>query len=410
MSPEPFDLNLRHLRALPAIMRHGSINAAAEEVSLSQPALTQGLAKLERQLGTTLFVRRFDGMAATDAGRTVARRVRSALAHLRTASRPMTGDGARGFARPDHLMTATQLRAFLGLANVGSFLGAAQATGISQPAIHRAVRDLEQLSATPLLERRGRGVALTAAGRRLARGARLAETEIAAAIAEAAPTGTMTGRLAVGAMPLCRARLLPMAIARFAEEAPDVRVEVLEGSWRELIEPLRDGRIDLTIGALRDPTPADLDQLPLFDDHLVVIARAGHPLSREPAPDARGLASFPWIVARSGTPLRRHWHRLFDGGTLPRAPIECGSVMTIRGILCESDFLTLLSPDQVALEVEGGVLAAIGGPVPASRRTIGVTTRRDSRPTLLQARFVQLLRDVAESLQDSGNPIAGQPI
>ena len=68
MSPEPFDLNLRHLRALPAIMRHGSINAAAEEVSLSQPALTQGLAKLERQLGTTLFVRRFDGMAATDAG------------------------------------------------------------------------------------------------------------------------------------------------------------------------------------------------------------------------------------------------------------------------------------------------------------------------------------------------------
>ena len=50
MSTDPFDLNLRHLRALLAIREHGGITAAADAVSLSQPALTQGLAKLEHSL------------------------------------------------------------------------------------------------------------------------------------------------------------------------------------------------------------------------------------------------------------------------------------------------------------------------------------------------------------------------
>lgn len=51
MPTHPFDLNLRHLRALIAITEQGSISGAADQVSLSQPALTQGLAKLEDQFG-----------------------------------------------------------------------------------------------------------------------------------------------------------------------------------------------------------------------------------------------------------------------------------------------------------------------------------------------------------------------
>ncbi|WP_432787895.1 helix-turn-helix domain-containing protein [Novosphingobium rhizosphaerae] len=61
MAADPFELNLRHLRALLAIAEKGSITAAAESVSLSQPALTQGLAKLERQFGYSMFERRAGG-------------------------------------------------------------------------------------------------------------------------------------------------------------------------------------------------------------------------------------------------------------------------------------------------------------------------------------------------------------
>lgn len=387
MPVQPFDLNLRHLRAIHAIASRGSMSAAAEAVSLSQPALTQGIAKLERQLGVTLFERRVDGMIPTEAGSIFAERVGAAMAHLNAASRR---SAARGFARPELLMTATQLGAFLALADAGSFVGAAQATGLSQPALHRAVRDLEQLGAHPLVDRRGRGVALSEAGRRLARGVRLAAAELAAAVAETTSDGAEGGRIVIGAMPLCRALLLPTALARFVKGGTIATIDVVEGSWRELVEPLRDGAIDLMIGALREDSLPDLVQTPLLVDRLAVVARTGHPLSGAPA-ELDALARFPWIVSGKGTPLREHWERLFTGRPLPPVPIECGSVMTIRGVLQDSDFLTLLSPDQVALEISAGILTRIDAPLEEAVRTIGVTTRAGWRPTVAQRRFLALL-------------------
>jgi len=393
MKLEPFDLNPRHLRALSAIIGRGSMSAAAEAVGLSQPALTQGIAKIEQRLGTPLFERHAGGMSPTAEGRLLADRSDAAIGHIGQAVR----GGGRGFARPELLMTGTQLRAFLALADAGGFARAAEATGLSQPALHRAAREIEQICGYPLIERRGRGVALTAAGIRLARGVRLARGELAAAIAEIEGNAVAQGgSLTIGAMPLSRALILPRAIARFTREYPRMRIDVVEGSWRELIDPLLDGVLDLTIGALREHSPRGATQVPLLVDQLVVIARAGHPLAREAAPTLAQLADYPWIVGQAGTPLRGHWEALFAGHSLPPAPIECGSVMVIREVLRESDFLTLLSPDQVALEAATGVLTTIGPLLPQSSRTIGITLRESWRPTAAQARFLELLRAVSE--------------
>jgi LysR family transcriptional regulator, regulator for genes of the gallate degradation pathway len=392
--PDPFSLNLRHLRALSAIATGGSVRAAADAIGLSQPALTQGLAKLERQIGATLFERRPDGMVPTAAGRVLGERGRAAVARLATALREAGTGGTRGFARAEWLATATQLRAFLALADAGSFVGAAGATGLSQPALHRAVRDLEQVTGLALVERRGRGVAFTAAGRRLARGARLTRSEIAAGLAEIAPDEGGS-ELLVGAMPLCRAVLLPTAITAFLADAPRTRIDVAEGSWRELVEPLRDGALDLLIGALRDPCPPDLAQELLFVDRLVVVGRAGHPLADDPAPARAALAGYPWIVGRAESPLRAHWEALFAGDARPSAPVECGSVMTTRGLLLRSDCLTLLSPEQVGMEIANGTLVTIGPPLVGHERPIGLTTRADWRPATLHRTFVGHLRAAA---------------
>ncbi len=393
MTMSPFDLNLRHLRAIPLIARRGSMSAAADAATLSQPALTQGLAKIERQLGLPLFDRRPDGMTATPSGHAFVERIDAAFDHLAVGARAFAR-GTRGFARPEALMTATQLRAFLAVADAGSFADAGRATGWSQPALHRAVRDLEHLGALPLVERRGRGVALTRAGRALARGIRLAAGELAAGIAETRPDASLSGRLAIGAMPLSRALLLPTAIAALVREAPGAAIEVVEGSWRELVEPLRDGVIDIMVGALRPEVPHGLAQAPLFEDRLVVVARAGHPLAHvgDPTPDQ--LAGFPWIIGAAESPLRAHWEALFAGMAV-RAPIACGSVMTIRGILADSDCLTLLSPDQIAMEVATGVLTTIGAPRREMTRLIGITTRAGTRPTRLLSRCIELLGDAS---------------
>lgn len=393
MSLAAFDLNLRHLRALASICARGSMSAAAEAVSLSQPALTLGLAKLEKQLGVALFQRRPNGMTATPEGEIFAARTEAAFAQLTKA---MRGNG-RSFARPEHLMTATQLRAFLALADSDGFVGAARLTGLSQPALHRAIRDLEQLCGIPLVERRGRGVMLTPAGMRLARGVRLAAAEIAAAIMETrTDTAAAGGRITIGSMPLSRAFILPRAIAAFTQRHPATQIDVVEGSWRELVDPLRDGILDIMIGALRSEPPLELVQTPLMVDRLVVVARAGHPMTRIDAPDFRAMANYPWIIGQQGTPLRAQWEALFDGAPLPPAPIECGSVMVIREILHQSNFLTLLSADQVQLEIDAKVLAVVGPELPNTERMLGVTAREGWRPTGVQQQFLDILADTAD--------------
>jgi LysR family transcriptional regulator, regulator for genes of the gallate degradation pathway len=372
-----WSLNLRHLRALASIARLGSITAAAEAINLTQPAITQALGKLELQLGQSLFERRPDGMRATDAALLLAPRIDRALAHIASSR-----------------VTMTQMRALIMLADSGSYSGASATIGLAQPSLHRAIADLSQALKRELVERRGKGIALTEQGRRTVRTFRLARAELDAGLSEVASLqGREIGRIAIGAMPLSRARLLPAAVTAFHRQHPDIRISIVEGSFQELIEPLRDGELDLIIGAMRDPSPGeDVVQRPLFDDRPIVLGRIGHPLAKR-TPSIAEMANYPWTVPAAGTPLRVQLAKMFtDVGVPPvDVPIECGSVITIRQILLDSDFLTLLSRDQVAVELEAGWLTKIADTPPGLTRTIGTTTRTGWRPTAMQQAFVATL-------------------
>lgn len=368
-------LNLRHLRAFVETVRLGRISAAADAIHVSQPALTQGLAKLEAQLGLRLFDRQPGGMAASEGARLFAARVEKALGHVNSSR-----------------VTMTQLQALIALATHGSYAEASAAAGTSQPALHRAVQDLTIALGKRLVERRGRGVMLTEAGRRAVRGFRLARAELLAGLSELeALRGREVGRIAIGAMPLSRARLLPAAVAAFHQRHPDVEIVIVEGAHADLIEPLRDGELDVMIGALRTPAPGDdVVQMPIFDDHPVIIGRKAHPLQ---APTIAELAAFPWIISAPSTPLRAQWQRMFSEAQMaaPHVPIECGSVITIREILLTGDYLTMLSADQVRVELEAGWLRLICDTPAGLVRTIGITTRAGWTATRLQQAFIATL-------------------
>lgn len=383
---DPHAFNLRHLRAVIAIAEGGNIGAAVRGVNLTQPAITQGIAKLEDQIGLRLFERQTSGMTPTAAAGILVPRAAVALRLI--ASRHAT---------------AAQIRAFLALAQAGSYAGAATSTGLSEASLHRAVADLSLGVGQRLVERRGRSVALTARGAAIARNLRLATAELRSALEELAGLrGRETGRLVIGAMPLSRARLLPHAVVAFHAAHPQVEITIVEGSHAELVNPLRDGEIDMMVGALRPrgATGDDISQRPLFDDRPVILGRADHPLAATAgAIDPARLADYPWVVSAPGTPLHSQWRAMFEGAGIapPRVGIACGSVMMARQMLVESDFLTLLSPDQVSVEIEAGWLIRIADAPGDISRTIGVITRADWRPTPLQARFLtQLDRGATE--------------
>lgn len=376
--------NIRHFAALAATVRHGSLSRAARAVNLSQPALTQAITGLEASLGVTLFERGPQGMSPTEPARLLAPRAEAAIAHV-------------GSPR----VTGTQVRAFLAVVRAGSYGAAAEATGISAASLHRAVADLSVALGQRLLDRRGRSLALTPAGERRARGFGLAMAELRAGLSEvAAWQGKAGGRIVVGAMPLSRARWLPEVIARFTQAHPQIDIAVHEGSHTELVGPLRDGDIDLMLGALRGGAKAeDLDQVAVFEDRPALVMRAGHPLLATGTDVAQAMFAYPWLMPGRDTPLRHYWEDMVRalGREVPRVGIECGSVMMIRQLLLSGDALTLLSPDQVSVELDAGVLAALPTPVPVTR-TIGIATRAGWRPTAAQAAFLALLDEVGREL------------
>lgn len=384
---EIWQFNLRHLKAVAKIVELGTVNAAASAVNLSQPAITQALGRLEKQVGLPLFERRFDGMVPTDAARLLAPRIDAAMEHLNSPH-----------------VTMSRLRALLALADSGSYAGASQASGLSLPSIHRAVADLSTAMRRKLVERRGKIVALTDAGYGVVQAFRLARIELETGLSELeALKGRETRRIAVGAMPLSRAKVLPGAVTRFMRRHPRVRLQIAEGSRAELLEPLRQGALDLMIGALRDPLlEEDLVQTPLFEDTPAVYARADHPLVGT-SPGPAELAAYPWVVPQLGAPLRDSFERYFAraGVVVPVVPIESGSVMMVRQLLMDSDFLTMLSPDQVVVELEAGWLVQLSGLPAGLGRTIGMSWRASWRPTAVQRDFIESLLAVSETMPGS---------
>lgn len=373
--------NIRHLAAFSATVDHGSITRAAESVYLTQPALTQAIAGLERELDCRLFEREPSGMRPTEPALLLAPRAKSAIERI-------------GSPR----VTATQIRAFLSLARAGSYSSAAELTGLSPASLHRAVADLSLALDERLVERRGRHLTLTRKGLIRARNFGLAIADLRSGFAEVSVwMGKAGGRIVIGAMPLSRARWLPCAILRFKVQYPGIDLAVIEGSHTELAHPLRDGEVDFLLGAVRQGEDLDdLQQEPVFEDRPKIILRARHPLTKSTRLAAADLAAYPWIMPAVQTPLRRHWEHMLEraGCTPPSVSIECGSVLTIREILLETDMLTLLSADQLSVEIKAGLLKAMEPPSPVTR-TIGITTRRDWHPTAAQRAMLATLREVA---------------
>lgn len=374
-------INLRHLRAFVKTYDLGTLLAAAKSVNITQPALTQGLSRLEDALGAKLFLRQSDGMKPTAAAKLLYPRALATLELVKS-----------------NRVTQAQLRAFLALVKEGSYAEASTATGHAKASLHRAVSDLEIALDLSLVTRRGRGIELTPNGRLHARKFSLARAELAAAGDEiSALKGVDRGRIAIGAMPLCRARVLPSTIVRFRSHHPRSQIFVAEGSHVELLEPLRHGDLDVLIGALREPPPGpDVIQTPLFVDHPVILAREGHPIhTRRDKTDLNALSEYEWCIPQSGVPLRERWEAMFHASDLkpPKVGVECGSVIAIRQILMGTDCLTILSPDQVAVELEAGWLKKVTEAPSGMTRTIGITHREGWRPTALQSAFIEALTD-----------------
>ena len=398
--------NLRHLRAFTEVADSKSISAASKKIYLSQPAITQAINKLEELVRSPLFTRSSNGMFPTEAGELFLVRVERCLNLLEAGTRESLRLGLRkGGKLPasvEHLISTTQLRALIAVADARNFTLAAQKIGISQPSLHRAARELENLLQISLFEKTSQGIGLSRAAQVLAQTAKLCFAEIKQGFEEVdALHGWDSGSITVGSMPLARTYLLPCSINELTRVHPDTRISVVEGPYEDLLNHLRHGEIDMLIGALRDPLPTDdIVQTELFATPLAIVARCGHPLSDKKSISINELAKYPWVVPRPGTPTREHFESMFKeaGVPVPANLNESSSLILVRGLLLDSDRLTIISAHQILHEERMGLLEALPVEMGHTRRPIGLTTRRDWKPTKTQQLFIDLLKSKAEAM------------
>lgn len=395
------DINLRHFFALSDIADAGAIRTAADRVFMSQPALTQALRKLESRAGTALFERAGFGVTETPAGKILVHRAGRAIALMLDAERDIRARYSPTMTTSPLFrhVTSSQLRALIAIVETGGYSTAARRLGLAQPTVHRAAKELEKIVGADLFLPASRGVEPSEAARRLARSAQLVFVEVRQGFEEVDEIrGSTASRIAVGCLPLARSEFLPTALTQLLEGFPDAHVSILDGPYVEQLQALRNGQIDWLIGALRDPAPAkDVRQERLFDQPLAVVVRPEHPLLRSGAPGISELAKLEWVAPRSLTPTREFFDLFFSRsrGSVPTRVIECSSLVATRGLLRQSNRAALLSPLQVREDVEAGELAILVDAIPGSSRSIGLTIRENWEPTMVQAEFVRIVRDLA---------------
>lgn len=292
-----------------------------------------------------------------------------------------------------------QMRYLAAIGRHGTFVSAAKALRISQPALSLSIQRLEDITKTPLVTRGRKGADLTEAGQLLARRSEEVDVTIASVLTEIALlTRGISGRLRVGGTPLSTSSIIPAATARVLEQSQDVAIEIVEAVDEDLLEHLEMGRLDLVICA-SVPTASDrvFDFTPLFEAKTVLAMRKGHALADRDSVSLDLLADALWAMPPAGGTFRRQIEALFTtaGQRFPERTVQAASVATLIRIVRMSDAISLLSAQLIADELRQGSLRFVEISHSLAPRVFGLYRCKGRRLSKLGTHFEALVTDIA---------------
>lgn len=301
---------------------------------------------------------------------------------------------------------------FLAVAAEGSMRAAAKKLGLTQPALTKAMRRLEDEAGVSLFDRRSRGVSLTVYGQcflRHARNIRAGMTDADCEI-QALKNGT-SGLARIGAGPSWQTRVLPEAIARFRASRPDVQIRILGGTDDVLKAELRAGALDLVVAAMPEGAEApDLEGRPLLADEYRVIADQGHPLHQAPAATMADLLDYPWILPNPQTFLVRRLEVMMraHGLTPPRPMVETDIIDLKLELMRNSPYLSFHAVGH--LETTGvPEIRPLAIEAASWQRSAGIITRRGIEPNQAATHLADIIEAVCrDGTDDRQKPVSGR--
>jgi DNA-binding transcriptional LysR family regulator len=239
-------------------------------------------------------------------------------------------------------MYSRQLRHFLAVIEHKGITLAAEKLHISQPALTKSIRQLENTLGVTLFERLPTGVMPTHFGDILARRVRLMDLEYRHALAEIqAIKGGTGGSISVGAGPVWMVRILPPIIAEFQKQQPKVKIKLRSGVIDTMVPALLAGDLDVICASLDFPTHPEIVKENLTEISHVLIARAEHPLAASKDIAAAQLLDYPWLALANDYVGNSRVNSFFAANEIdpPRIAIETTSTSSILSLLQAGDYI-----------------------------------------------------------------------
>ena len=287
-------------------------------------------------------------------------------------------------------MTLTQLEIFSRVAELHSFTLAAHRLGIGQSAVSHAIKALEQELGVELFRRHQSHVELSDIGRQLLMRARTLLGVADTLQQEASDArGMKRGTLRIGSFgPTSSNRLLPRILERFRREHPGIEVHVDEGPDRQVIQWLDERRIDVGFVVLEQER---FDTFALFQDQMVALLPAAHPLAVQPCVELKALCDDPFILTDAGS--QELVSRLFTAARLtPNVRYRCSQLLSTLEAVSRGDGVSVVA--QASLPETPDARYHVRPLTPRVSRDIGlaVLDQRQSTPATLA--FIHLAQSL----------------
>jgi DNA-binding transcriptional LysR family regulator len=290
---------------------------------------------------------------------------------------------------------------FAEVAERGNVGRAAEALGLSQPALSKSLRRLQDSLRARLIKRLSKGVELTAVGKELyshVQRLRVSLNDMTRAVADLAEG--RAGHLRIRAGPSTGSYLVPIACAEFLKHAPDVTFNVTDTVVSErTLASLRNGELDLAVNVVSGYIAKDLVMEHLYDEVFGVCASQNHPLAQKKRVTLADLAQEKWIVSSASADGPSYLRRAFLDAALPAPRITMeSSSMLMRNLLLANCRVLSFMPQIVILEaVRHHNLVALRVSGLSYARRMGVYYRKEAYLPPVARRFIDVLKRTAST-------------
>jgi LysR family pca operon transcriptional activator len=299
----------------------------------------------------------------------------------------------------DNRVRFRHLQTFLEVARQKSVVKAAGLLNVSQPAVTKTIRELEEALGVAVFERDGRGIRITRSGEIFMRHAGQAITALRQGI-DSVANGDATGGppIRVGALPTVSARIMPYAMTLYLKEKTGSPIKIITGENAVLLEQLRLGELDLVVGRLAEPERmAGFFFEHLYSEQVLFVVRPHHPLAERSGDLFARLGEFPVLMPTRGSIIRPFVERFFITHGIAAVPTQIETVSDSfgRAFVRQSDAVWIISAGVVADEIQSGVLVALPVDTAETRGPVGLTMRTDAAPSPAFSILLQTIREAA---------------